>query len=95
MPPIKKIRCLLVDDEPKSAAVIAKWIKAMGHVCDLVGCAESARKRLGGQSYDYALVDVKLKADEKDNDPDSGIGRALLQWIRREHAHLPVLLNVA
>lgn len=91
----KKIRCLLVDDEPKSAEVIGKWIKAMGHVCDLAGCSESARKRFKGRAYDYAVVDVKLKVDNKDHDPDPGTGRALLQWIRKESLSLPVLMMTA
>lgn len=95
MAPRDKTRCLVVDDEPKSAEVICKWIKAMGHSFDLASCCEKARKRLKGRTYDYAVVDVKLKVDEKDNDPDSSNGRALLQGICRDHPNLPVLMMTA
>lgn len=90
-----KIHCLLVDDEPISAERIAKWVKAMGHACDIVGTADAARKQFKKKNYTYAVVDVKLKLNDNDNDPDTSTGRGLLISLHTDYPDLPILMVTA
>jgi len=87
--------CLLVDDEPKISEIIGRWIKAMGHTYDLADCSEKARELLKTRTYDYCAIDVKLKVDDTDHDPDSSTGRGLLKEICHEYPGLPVLMMTA
>lgn len=95
-----KPRCLLVDDEPKSARVFEKTVRSLGHDCDMATNQERAlallRKR-NGKPYSYVLLDLKLKLDDGDPEPDSSVGLALLKRIREEHSKetLPILVMTA
>lgn len=95
-----KPRCLLVDDEPKSAKVFEKMVRILGHDCDMATNQERAlallRKR-NGRPYSYVLLDLKLKLHDGDPEPDSGVGLTLLKRIREDHPKdkLPVLVMTA
>jgi len=95
-----KFRCLLVDDEPKSARVFEKTVRSLGHACDMATNQEKAVALLGkrnGPGYSYVLLDLKLKLDGNDPEPDSSVGLALLRRIREDHPKesLPILVMTA
>lgn len=93
-------RCLLVDDEPKSALVFEKTVRSLGHACDMATNQKKAVALLGkrnGPGYSYVLLDLKLKLDDNDPEPDSCVGLGLLRRIRENHSKesLPILVMTA
>lgn len=69
------MRILVVEDEPKIAAFLAKGLREEGHVVDVAGDLASARHWKGEHDYELLLVDRML--------PD-GDGLTLVREMRRE-----------
>ncbi|KQV28251.1 XRE family transcriptional regulator [Rhizobium sp. Root1203] len=54
------MRILLIEDDRKTAAYIAKGLEEAGHVCDLVADGRDGLCQATGETYDVAIVDRML-----------------------------------
>jgi two-component system, OmpR family, response regulator QseB len=80
------MRVLLVEDEPKVAAVISDILKFNGFTADSVGTLEDASESVAVVTYDAILLDRKL--------PD-GDGLHWLRHRRRSGWPIPALILTA
>jgi two-component system OmpR family response regulator len=77
------MRLLLVEDDAKTAAFVAKGLKESGYAVDHAGDGESGLHMALSEPYDAAIVDVMLpKLD----------GLSLLSELRRKKNQLPVII---
>lgn len=74
---------LLIEDDADYAGIIAETARFDGHHVIVVGTEDGARRFLGRETPDIAIVDVML--------PD-GSGLALAADMRRESPRLPILM---
>ena len=75
-------RLLIIDDDPRSVEALKIEVKPLYHDVTVVNDQESAFKLLEKNSYDYALVDIRLKAHPRDMAPDIEVGYATIQSLR-------------
>lgn len=54
------MRLLIVEDEPKLAALLARGLRESGHAVDLAANGEEALWRAGSTAYDVVVLDVGL-----------------------------------
>lgn len=80
------MRVLIVEDNRRLAALIAKGCEAVGFATDTCNDLEEARAALATARYDIAVLDLGL--------PD-GDGLDLLSSLRRKGSELPVLVLTA
>jgi two-component system OmpR family response regulator len=80
------VRVLLVEDEEKLAALVARGLTERGDVVDSVGTGTQALSSARGGEYDVILLDVML--------PDLD-GFAVCQRLRAERVWTPVLMLTA
>jgi two-component system response regulator TctD len=80
------MRILVVEDHEELAGLIAKGLKAAGHVTDRVATAADARHVLAGSRYAVIILDLGL--------PDAD-GLAVLHDIRNRKNAIPVLALTA
>lgn len=77
------MRVLVVEDDRKIASFVANGLKQNGFAVDECGDGESGLEMARSVPYDVAVVDIMLpKLD----------GLTLVQTLRRERKHLPVLI---
>jgi DNA-binding response OmpR family regulator len=74
---------LLIEDDADYAGIIAETARFDGHHVVVVGTLEGARRFLGRETPDLAILDVML--------PD-GSGLTLASEIRRDFPRLPILM---
>lgn len=55
-----KIHILLVDDDKQILRTFTKVLEKSGYVVDTARTAAEAERKLGQNSYDIALIDIKL-----------------------------------
>ncbi|MEY4760840.1 MAG: hypothetical protein RLZZ200_696 [Pseudomonadota bacterium] len=79
-------RILLVDDEPDLLELLTLTLQRMGHATSTAATVAEARSRLGSESFDLCLSDMRL--------PD-GDGLQLLAWIQENRPGLPVAIITA
>lgn len=95
----KEIRCLIVDDEPKNVKTLSKRLDSLGHKYEVAQDQRSALNfiKRKGKGFHYVLLDLKLKVDGNDNDPDSSTGYSLLRQVREilPKDRLPILVITA
>ncbi len=80
------MRILLVEDEKRIAADVAKALRASGYAVDIVGDGEEAWFRGGTEPYDAAVLDLGLPHLD---------GLTLLKRWRAEGHRFPVLVLTA
>lgn len=80
------MRVLIIEDNRRLAALIAKGCEAAGFAADTCNDLEEARAALATARYDIAVLDLGL--------PD-GNGLDLLSSLRRKGSELPVLVLTA
>lgn len=79
-------KLLVVDDEANIRLLYAQELSDEGHEVVTAASATEAAEKLGAESFDLAVLDIKLKNE-------SGI--ELLQRIVKERQTLPVILCTA
>lgn len=80
---ITNMRILVVEDDKKIASFVVKGLKQNGFAVDHCADGEEALALASTTAYDAAVVDIMLpKLD----------GLSLVQRLRREGSHLPVLI---
>jgi two-component system OmpR family response regulator len=80
------VRVLLVEDEAKLAALVARGLSERGHVVDVVGTGAEALTAVRGGDHDIVLLDVRL--------PDVD-GFQVCRRMREERVWTPVLMLTA
>jgi len=80
------MRLLVIEDEPRLAASLAKGLREAAHAVDVAGSIGEARTKLAGDPYDAILLDIGL--------PD-GSGFRLAQELRAEGLETPILIITA
>lgn len=80
------MRLLIVEDNARLAALIAKLVADNGHGADIAASVEEAHAALALVDYDVVLLDLSL--------PD-GDGRDILNAIRQRQSHVFVLIVTA
>jgi len=85
-------RLLIIDDDFRSVEALKLEVKPLHHDVTAVHDQESAFKLLEENSFDYALVDIRLKANPRDMNPDIEVGYATIQYLRD---HCPSMIIIA
>jgi DNA-binding response OmpR family regulator len=80
------MRVLIVEDEPKIAAEIARGLESLGLAAEIVGDGEEAWYRGGTESYGAIILDVGLPKID---------GITLLKRWRQEGVTVPILVLTA
>lgn len=79
----QRLRILLVEDDPDMREMAAMFFEMLGHECDAVPDAESAREALRAARFHVLFTDVKLPR---------GSGTELAAEARRADAELRVVV---
>jgi len=88
-------RALIIDDSPKSVESLEMKVRSMSHDLLSVNDQESAYRLLETQSFDYALVDIRLKINERDMDPDEEVGFATMRYIHENYPAIKIIAVTA
>jgi two-component system OmpR family response regulator len=80
------MRVLVVEDEPKMAALIARGLREEGHGADIAGAGEDAIWMVEAAPYDAVVLDVMLPGLD---------GFATLRRLRDNDVWVPVLMLTA
>src|ERR1700690_190314 len=80
------MRVLVVEDEPKMAALIARGLREEGHAADVAGNGEDALWMVESAPYDAVVLDVMLPGQD---------GFATLRKMREREIWVPVLMLTA
>jgi two-component system OmpR family response regulator len=80
------MRLLVVEDEPKLGALIARALRAEGHAVDLSETGEDALWRAGSRAYDAIVLDVGLPGID---------GFETCRRLRADEVWAPVLMLTA
>ncbi|HZP73423.1 MAG TPA: response regulator transcription factor [Gaiellaceae bacterium] len=80
------MRVLVVDDEPKMAALVARALREDGHAADTAHRGEDALWMAEAAPYDAIVLDIMLPGLN---------GIEIVQRLRRRHVWTPVLLLTA
>ena len=59
-PPVRALRCLVVDDEPPVRAVIADILESAGHVVEQLGDGGEAIARFAAEPFDVVVTDLAM-----------------------------------
>jgi EAL domain-containing protein (putative c-di-GMP-specific phosphodiesterase class I) len=78
-----KSHVLIVDDDPTSLRASARVLRAAGYEVDTVDDGQSATEAIENKSYDAVISDISM--------PDMN-GIELLQFLRKQHDDVPMIL---
>jgi CheY-like chemotaxis protein len=59
-PPVRALRCLVVDDEPPVRAVIADILESAGHAVEQLGDGGEAIARFAAEPFDLVVTDLAM-----------------------------------
>ncbi len=80
------MRILLVEDEEKVSRFVVKGLQADGYAVDAVADGNAALDYISDYSYDLLILDLNLPGLS---------GTEVLQRVRKDNAHVPVLILTA
>jgi two-component system copper resistance phosphate regulon response regulator CusR len=80
------MRVLLVEDEPRAAAMLAKGLREHAYAVDVAGDGETAIEQAGTTDYDALILDVMLPRTD---------GFAACRAIRQSGNAVPILMVTA
>lgn len=79
----RKIRLLIVDDDPATRELMGGFFMEKGYFVFLAGDGEEALKLLGEEKVDLVIADYQMPRMD---------GKELVRWINKFHPSLPVIL---
>jgi len=77
---------LIVDDNPRMVALVARWLERAGYQVIGVTTAEDAREALTAQPFAWVITDLRLP---------TGDGLDLLAYARAQQPHARVVVMTA
>ncbi len=90
-------RALVIEDDGALADVLRMKLEREGHQVSVAPSQRDAYHLLGDESFDFALLDLRLPTHVGDMDPNSEVGFDILKHIRERFAadKLPVIVMTA
>ena len=88
-------RLLIIDDDPRSVEFLKLKVKPLRFQVVIANDQETAYDILRRETFDIALVDLRLKSDPGDLDPDIEVGFATIQYLKERYSALPVIAVTA
>jgi DNA-binding NtrC family response regulator len=88
-------RLLIIDDDWRSVEALKVEVKPLHHEVLAANDQETAYKLIEKRSFDYALVDLRLKANPRDLNPDIEVGYATIQFIRKNYSGMIIIAVTA
>jgi DNA-binding NtrC family response regulator len=88
-------RLLIIDDDWRSVEALKVEVKPLHHEHTTANDQETAYKLLEKMSFDYALVDLRLKAHPRDLNPDIEVGYATIQFLRKNYSGMIIIAVTA
>ena len=90
-------RALVIEDDGAVADVLRMKLERAGHHVSVAPSQRDAYHLLGDESFDFALLDLRLPTHVGDMDPNSEVGFDILKHIRERFAadKLPVIVMTA
>ncbi len=79
----RQANILVVDDEKTLRDIVSRALAKLGHECVTAANGEEALALVSKQAFDLVLTDLKM--------PKMG-GLALIEWLRKEHPGLPIII---
>ncbi len=81
-------RLIIIDDDPRSVAMLQRRVKPLRFFVKIANDQETAYNILQHESFDIALVDLRLKADPTDLGPDVEVGYATIRYLKETYSNL-------
>lgn len=81
-----RMRVLVVEDEPKVAALVKAGLAEQGYIVDVSSDGHQALERIGRESFDAIVLDVMLPGQD---------GLSVLRTLRERRQEVPVILLTA
>ena len=88
-------RLLIIDDDPRSVEQLKLKVKPLRFQIAVANDQETAYNLLKGDTFDIALVDLRLKIDPGDLDPDIEVGYATIRYIKERYSTMPIIAVTA
>jgi two-component system, NtrC family, response regulator PilR len=88
-------RLLIIDDDWRSVEALKVELKPLHHEVTTANDQETAYKLLEKSSFDYALVDLRLKSHPRDLNPDIEVGYATIQFLRKNYSGMIIIAVTA
>ena len=82
----KRLKALVLNDEPPFGKLITAMMEAVNWDCEVVACPEKAVARLKATQFDLVIVDYRLPHLPQGN------GLHFISCLRREEIILPAIL---
>ena len=86
---------LIIDDDPRSVEQLKLKVKPLRFQIAVANDQETAYNLLKRDTFDIALVDLRLKIDPGDLDPDIEVGYATIQYIKERYSTMPIIAVTA
>ena len=88
-------RLLIIDDDPRSVEFLKLRVKPLRFQVTIANDQETAYNMLKRDVFDIALVDLRLKSDPGDLDPDIEVGYATIRYLAEHFPAMPVIAVTA
>jgi len=90
---MKKLKALIIDDDPGISDMIQDMLSVIDHECDSVTSVAEARECLKNGTYNYVILDMEIPA-QYGRSPMVRNGQSFLTEIRQKHnkEELPVIV---
>lgn len=85
------VRLLIIDDEKRSVDELKRQIRGLQDEIAVANDQQAAYKILKSNTFDVALVDLRLKSHPLDLDPDVEVGYATIQHLKAIYPDMEVI----
>jgi len=88
-------RLLIIDDDPRSVELLKLKVKPLRYQIAVANDQETAYNLLKHDNFGIALVDLRLKIDSGDLDPDIEVGYATIRYLKENYPAMPIIAVTA
>jgi len=89
-------QCLLIiDDDPRSVELLKLKVKPLRYQIAVANDQETAYSLLKHDNFGIALVDLRLKIDSGDLDPDVEVGYTTIRYLKENYPAIPIIAVTA